>query len=50
LVSTQVGVALGAFPGAWVAAFGAGGAAGGFGGFASCRGYAVTCGRLYGGI
>jgi hypothetical protein len=29
---------------------GAGGAAGGFGGFASRRGYAVTCGRLYGGV
>jgi hypothetical protein len=41
---------LGAFLGAWVAAFGAGGAAGGFGGFAFCRGYAVTCGRLYGGV
>jgi len=38
LVSTQVGVALGAFLGARVAAFGAGGAAGGFGGFAFCRG------------
>ena len=38
LVSTQVGVALGAFLGARGAAFGAGGAAGGFGGFAFCRG------------
>jgi hypothetical protein len=50
LVSTQVGTVWGAFLGAWVAAFGAGGAAGGFGGFASRRGYAVTCGRLYGGV
>jgi hypothetical protein len=38
LVSTQVGVALGAFLGARVAAFGAGGAAGGFVGLASRRG------------
>jgi len=50
LVSMQVGAVLGAFLGAWVAAFGEGRAAGGFGGFASRRGYAVTCGRLYGGV
>ena len=50
MVSTQVGVVLGAFLGAWVAAFGVDSAAGGFGGFASRRGYAVTCGRLYGGV
>ena len=41
MVSTQVGAALGAFLGAWVAAFGEDRAAGGF---ASCRGYAVICG------
>ncbi len=41
---------MGAFLGARVAAFGEDRAAGGFGGFASRRGYAVTCGRLYGGV
>ena len=50
LVSTQVGTVLGAFLGAWVAAFGEDRAAGGFGGFASRRGYAATRGRLYGGV
>jgi hypothetical protein len=48
--STQVDAVLGAFLGAWVAAFGEGRAAGGFGGFASRRGCAVTCSRLYGGV
>jgi hypothetical protein len=50
LVSTQVGTVLGAFLGAWVAAFGEDRAAGGFGGFASRHGNAVTCRRLYGGV
>ncbi len=50
LVSTQVGAVLGAFLGAWVAAFGEDRAAGGFGGFACRRGCAVTCRRLHGGI
>jgi hypothetical protein len=39
---------LGGFLGAWVAAFGEDRAARGFGGFASCRGNAVTCRGLYG--
>jgi hypothetical protein len=38
LVSTQVGAVLGAFLGAWDAAFGEDRAAGGFGGLAFCRG------------
>jgi hypothetical protein len=42
-----VGTVLGAFLGAWVAAFGEDRAAGGF---ASRRGYAVTCRWLHGGV
>ena len=41
---------LGAFLGAWVAALARVVRLVVFGGFASRRGYAVTCGRLYGGV